>query len=75
MSQKLRKCIQLGKVVVRNRTSGEVIVYYPLPDGSPATATISPGGSMELAPKFTTPAMLMKSNLEELARKGHVTFI
>ena len=75
MSQKLRSCIQQNKVVVHNRTSGEVTVYFPLPDGSPTAVHIPPSGNLELVPKYTTAAMIAKSNLEELARHGRVSFL
>jgi hypothetical protein len=75
MSQKLVKAIQKGKVVVHNRTSGEVHVRYPLPDGTPSATFIPPNASVELAPRYTTPQMLTKSNLEELLRRGNVSIV
>lgn len=71
MSKQLAKALVEGKVVVYNVTSGEVMVKLPLEEGGERTVIVPALSKVELAPKFTTPAMVSRSrNLGGLLYKG-----
>lgn len=67
-SQKLKKAIAKGKVVVHNPTSGEVRLFlYNSTTGQQFFVDISPMQTLEIAPRLCSPQDTLKSrNFDEL---------
>lgn len=75
MSKKLKQAIMLKKVSVRNKTSGEVSVWYRDENGTRRTKIIKPFTTQELSPKLVEADFLQFSNLEDLVRKGAIQIL
>ncbi len=70
-SKQLVKLIATGKVVVKNKTPGEVSVAVPKTTGGRMTILVGAYATVELAPKYTPADMLNRgSNLSKLVEKG-----
>lgn len=70
-SLKLKKAVAQGKVVVENKTSGEVRVFLLSADNQQFFIDIAPKSRMELAPKHCPPKNVLKSrNLDDLIGKS-----
>lgn len=71
MSKRLDKAIAEGNVTVRNKTSGEVVVFATNAQGNPTNLIIPPYADFELAPKYLPASFLKRSrNLFQLVRDG-----
>lgn len=75
MSKKLKQAIMLKEVSVRNKTSGEVSVWYRTEEGERRTQILKPFSAQELAPKLVDARYLQFSNLEDLVRRGAVQIL
>lgn len=75
MSKKLKQCIMLKKVSVRNKMSGEVSIWYRDADGKRRTYVLKGFATQELAPKFVEAEYLRYSNLEDLVRRSAIEIL
>ena len=67
MSHQLVKAAAAGRVVVKNKTSGEVMVILVPSAGVTKTVLVAPYAEVELAPKYIEPKLVTRSpNLERL---------
>ena len=70
-SKKLARAISEGKVVVKNRTSGEAVVWLTLESGETKQVFVAPRAEVELSPKHTPAPLLRRSrNLQGLLYQG-----
>lgn len=76
MSAKLLKSLAKGACTVKNRITGEVIVYWPDAEtGEPKNLVIRQGVQVDLT-KFASIQQLRKSqNLKRLVSEGHLAVI
>lgn len=76
MSAKLLKSLAKGKCIVKNRISGEVIVYWPDAEtNEPKNLVIKQGATVDLI-KFASIQQLRKSqNLKRLVNEGHLAVL
>jgi hypothetical protein len=75
MSKKLKRAMMATNVKVRNKTTGEVMVWYRDRSNKRQTLVLRSYATEELAPKLTDAMMLQWSNLEDLARASLIEIL
>jgi len=75
MSKKLKRAMMATNVKVRNKTTGEVMVWYRDRSNKRQTLALRSYATEELAPKLTDAMMLQWSNLEDLARASLIEIL
>jgi hypothetical protein len=67
MSHQLIKASAAGRVIVENKTAGEVMVMLVPSAGERKSVIIPPYAKVELAPKYIDPKLISRSpNLKQL---------
>ncbi len=76
MSAKLTKALAQGKVVLQNRTQGEVAVrFIHTETNQRGQVQIPPGGLLDFVPERTSVALSKFSNVKELLRKSAIRVV
>lgn len=75
MSAKLHKSLGLGKLVVRNRTSGEVMLYFVTADGQTNNVCMHPLSDPLDLLKIADAASWHRGNLAQVVANRHVDVV
>lgn len=79
-SQRLIQALAKGKVVVKNRTSGEVSVFYPVmskghPTREKQKITMASNQILNLTSIVSIEALRLSSNLKKLVKAHHLVVV